>query len=127
LHLIIPQLEEFLRIKIQSNDIDTSVFTREHNFEELSITQIFQKDETTKILIHEYGHDIFCELYLLLLDKRCGNYRNKICHGKLNVDDFDSKESFYVWGLCLYAIFKELLDKPIKQPTTTKEAVINEE
>lgn len=127
LHLIIPQLEHFFRKKIQSSGIDTSIFTYENNFEELSITQIFQNDTTAKILINEYGHDVFCEFYLILLDKRCGNYRNRVCHGRIDFVDFYSKESSYALGLCLYAIFKELLPTQTQQFKTCKETTPNEE
>jgi hypothetical protein len=126
LHLIIPQLEHFFRKKIQLSGIDTSIFTRENNFEELSITQIFQNDKTEKVLIDEYGHDIFCELYLILLDKRCGNYRNKVCHGRMSFTDFCSEESLYAWGLCLYAIFKDLLLIQAQQAEVCKGEIYGE-
>jgi hypothetical protein len=116
LHLIAPQVEEFFRIIIRSLHIKTSVFTNENNFEEISISQIFQNKQTAEILINEYGHDVFCGFYLTFLDKRCGNYRNKMFHGQMEFSDFTSNEAVYAWALCMYAIFKKLPDTPTSPP-----------
>lgn len=126
LHLIIPQVEEFFRKFLQSAGIATSIFTSENNHEELTITQIFNKEENAEIIIKEYGHDVFCEFYLLLLDKRCGNYRNQLCHGIMNDDDFDKNEAVYVWGFCLYMIFKKFLFTEYSQ-FTIAETTSNEQ
>jgi hypothetical protein len=41
--------------------------------------------------------------------------------------DFNSEESLYAWGLCLYAIFKGLLVTQTDQLEKPKEIINNEE
>jgi hypothetical protein len=108
LHLLIPQLEEYFRMLLKSSGKYPEVFTNENNNEQMTLSQMFNDGETSEIIKTKYGEEVFTELYLLLLDKRAGNFRNRIFHGVMQYNEFCSPETYYLFGICLYVLFYDL-------------------
>ncbi|HAT3987032.1 DUF4209 domain-containing protein [Legionella pneumophila serogroup 2] len=109
IHLIIPQLESHFRFILDKNSILTSNMTNENNMEQITLNQMFSNESISEYILSTYGHDIYCNLYFLLLDKRFGNYRNKVCHGLSSIEELKSGQAHYVCWLCIYIIFKDFL------------------
>lgn len=107
MHIIIPQLESHLRFILNKNSVQVSNMTKENNVEKITLNQMINNEGISEYLLTTYGHDIYCNLYFLLLDKRFGNYRNNVCHGLSTIGELKSGEAYYVWWLCAYIILRD--------------------
>ncbi|MFH1397236.1 MAG: DUF4209 domain-containing protein [Candidatus Omnitrophota bacterium] len=99
-HLIIPQLENSVRLifgmnKIKITSVLSSGVQREKDMNELlndpSAEQIF-------------GKDLLWEMRSLLIEQAGPNMRNRVCHGLADSNDLNGASSIFLLWLTLYLI-----------------------
>lgn len=101
IHLFIPQIETTIR-KILNKKGESSVSIKDiKNIElrERILGGLLDSDNVAKIL----GTDFVEYLKTKLTDEEFSNYRNKLCHGQMNVKEFNKELS-----ICLIYIFLKL-------------------
>lgn len=97
LHLLLPQVENSIRYILSSNGIITSGLNSEGIQEEFDLNRLLQMPETLEV----FGEDLIFGLKGTLVSRAGGNFRNRLAHGLLDYDHFQSYDAVYVWWLIL--------------------------
>jgi len=97
LHLLIPQVENSIRYILSSNEIITSSLNSEGIQEEFDLNRLLQMPETLEV----FGEDLIFGLKGTLVSRAGGNFRNRLAHGLLDYDHFQSYDAVYIWWLIL--------------------------
>jgi len=92
-HLLVPQLENFLRHMLNINGVVTTSLTNEGIQEEIDLNKLLQMQQLEKIL----GSDLVFDLRGLLVERFGSNLRNKLAHGLLRDEEFETVEARYLW------------------------------
>jgi hypothetical protein len=97
LHLLLPQVENSIRYILSSTGIITSSLNSEGIQEEFDLNRLLQMPETLEV----FGEDLIFGLKGTLVSRAGGNFRNRLAHGLLDYDHFQSYDAVYVWWLIL--------------------------
>jgi hypothetical protein len=97
LHLLLPQVENSVRYILSSTGIITSSLNSEGIQEEFDLNRLLQMPETLEVL----GEDLVFGLKGTLVSRAGGNFRNRLAHGLLDYDHFQSYDAVYIWWLIL--------------------------
>lgn len=99
-HLLVPQLEAFLRYHIKGRGGDTTVLSPEGIQTEASMGTLLEMEETADIL----GPRITFLFDAFLVNSHGVNFRNIQAHGLMGESTAGSAHSVFVWWLCLYLV-----------------------
>jgi hypothetical protein len=96
-HLLIPQLEQSIRLMLRSRGVITS--TLEGNVQmERDLGWLL----THETAVEAFGDDLLFDLRGILIEKFGENLRNNMCHGLMSAEAFDANSgSWYCWWLTL--------------------------
>lgn len=99
-HLLIPQVENSLRVALQRRGIITSGLdstSKRQNEQSLNVT-LYEYEEQLKSI---FGEEIIFELQNLLVEPLGSNLRNEAMHGLMDDGAFYSHPVVYLWWLVL--------------------------
>jgi hypothetical protein len=96
-HLLVPQLEELLRFLLNKNDVRTSGLSSEGLQREYDLNRLLDMPEVGEILTD----DIAFDLEGLLVHPFGSNLRNRLAHGLMGWNDFQSPWVEYLWWAIL--------------------------
>lgn len=104
-HLIVPQIENSIRMIFAKNKLKITSVTPDGIQQERDLNQLLTDSEAEKI----FGKDLVWEMRSLLIEKYGPNFRNRICHGLISSEEVNSASSIFLLWLTLYLIcgFKE--------------------
>lgn len=98
-HLVIPQIENSIRMIFGLNKLKTTSVSSSGIQEERDLNQLLNDQNAETI----FGKDLVWEMRSLLIEKGGPNLRNRVCHGLINSSDINSNSSlFLLWlSICL--------------------------
>jgi len=105
-HLLIPQIEHLVRVKMKEKGIKTSTI-KDGIETENGLSTLLDNEKITEVL----DENILFEFKALLTKQIGKNLRNNIAHGLCEVNTLRSVHSIYFWWLCLKLVFN---NAPIK-------------
>jgi len=101
LHLLVPQIENIVRIQIKRAGGKTTTLDSNGIQHENGLSTLMQLPEAEKI----FGKNLSFEINTLLCDSFGPNLRNELAHGLLDDGNCQSINAVYVWWLGLRLIF----------------------
>jgi len=110
-HLLIPQIEESIRMQLTVRGAITSGFSRGNVQNEYDLNTTLYMDEIKQL----YDEDTIFDLRGLLVEHHGSNLRNYMAHGLLSDAQLQSHSSLYLWGLTL-RLCVMMLPRPIERP-----------
>ncbi len=105
LHLLIPQIEHFVRILMKSRDIRTTTLNSMGIETENGLSTLLEKQAELKTLL---GENLLFEFQALLADPVGPNLRNEVAHGLWEADGSLDNYSVYFWWLCLRLVMNSI-------------------
>lgn len=103
-HLLCPQLEHLIRIKLKKEGISTTTFDSEGQGEENGLSSLMRLEETQHIL----GENLTFEIKSIFSERIGFNLRNRVAHGLIDDDDSNSNVCFYAWWMILRMIISSI-------------------
>lgn len=113
-HLLIPQLEHFVRMIMKQCGLKTTTLDSMGIETENGLSTLLDHPDIEKAL----DNNLIFELKALLADSIGPNLRNEVAHGLLEADGAMSVYAVYLWWLCLRLVIKSI---PWKKPNNTEE------
>ena len=104
IHLLIPQLEHFVRSIMKQHGLKTTTLDSRGIETENGLSTLLDNSEIDKYL----GADFTFELRALLAHSIGPNLRNEVAHGLLEADAAMSAYSIYFWWLCLRIVVNSI-------------------
>lgn len=99
-HILVPQIEAFLRYLLKERGIDTTTRDADGIQSEAALGTLLAMDETADML----GHNLQFTLDAVLVDRVGPNFRNQQAHGLLVEGSAAGYVAAYIWWLCLYLV-----------------------
>ncbi len=96
-HLLAPQIENAIRTLLIRAGAITSGLTSEGIQNELSLNDLLEMPELSRIL----DADMIFDLQGLLVEHHGSNLRNLVAHGLLNYGAFSTGQAIYLWWIAL--------------------------
>ncbi|OFZ55077.1 MAG: hypothetical protein A2428_02580 [Bdellovibrionales bacterium RIFOXYC1_FULL_54_43] len=96
-HLLIPQIENSVRVNMERSGLLVTRLTDEQTQKEHDLNTLLYKDETEKV----FGEDLVFSMRALLVEEVGANFRNKLSHGLLGSDQFHGGIVNYLWALTI--------------------------
>ncbi len=104
-HVLIPQIEHFIRVKMKERGIKTSTIDNKDETEtENGLSTLLNNEKITEVL----DENILFELKALLTEKKGINLRNNVAHGLCEVNILNSTHAIYFWWLCLKLVLNNI-------------------
>ena len=100
-HLLVPQVENSLRMLLQQRGVIASNINDDGVQEELDINTLLCSKEHYDALVAALGEDTVFDLRGLLIERSGSNLRNLLAHGLLSQGQFYSAEVCYFWWVTL--------------------------
>ncbi|MFW0883660.1 DUF4209 domain-containing protein [Candidatus Acidulodesulfobacterium sp. H_13] len=100
-HILIPQVENIIRILLKQIQVKTTILDSNGIETEKGLGMLLKEERLLDVL----GDNLIFEFNILLSNQIGYNIRNNIAHG-LRADNFRSVETIYFWWLCLKLIVK---------------------
>lgn len=97
LHLLIPQIEHFVRMHLKHVGAKTTNIDKDGIENEIGLSSLMELPQSTTA----FGEDLAFELRSLFCDPFGPNLRNELAHGLLDEDMCNSSYSVYAWWLSL--------------------------
>jgi tetratricopeptide (TPR) repeat protein len=116
-HFLVPQLENVLRLLLQSRGVPTTIFDDGAEIER-DLGKLLYEKRLEEIL----PKGLIFELQCFLVDRSGGNFRNQMAHGLFPDDAFESTDALYIWWLMLYLTLRLRPLAPADQPTPNDRA-----
>lgn len=104
-HLLIPQIEQSIRHVLNLNGIVTTSLNSNGIQEEQDLSRLLQRGEAIKI----WGEDLVLDLRGLLVERFGANLRNRLAHGLVDEQEFNSWQGPYLWWIALRFYFLPIL------------------
>lgn len=102
LHLLVPQIENMVRVQLQESGIRTSIIENTTDIEnEEGLSTLVKKDGFEDI----FGKDLGFEIKALFCDGAGPNLRNNVAHGLLSSTEMSSIYSVYCWWFCFKLVY----------------------
>jgi len=99
-HLIIPQIENSVRLIFGLNKLKTTSVLSDGIQRERDLNELLTDKNAERI----FTKDLLWEMRSLLIEQSGPNLRNRICHGLANSDDVNSPSSIFLLWLTLFLI-----------------------
>lgn len=107
-HLLIPQLENALRVLLNRIGVVTTRQQQDQTQEEPDLNSLLHMPELARLL----DEDTIFDLRGLLIERFGSNLRNRLLHGLVSDNQLHSSEAAYLWWsvlrLCCVPLLKEL-------------------
>lgn len=97
LHLIVPQIENMVRVQLSRKGVSTTTLGNDGIETENSLSALMESDKIVDI----FGSSLSFEIKNLFSDQYGPNIRNRIAHGLLEENWFGSPQSVYAWWVGL--------------------------
>ena len=101
LHLLIPQIENMVRVHLKQAGAKTTNIDKDGIQNENGMSALLELPEA----VHVFGKDLAFELNSLFCDAFGPNLRNELAHGLLAEDQYNSPFSIYAWWFALRLTF----------------------
>jgi len=101
LHLLTPQLENFVRAHLSRRGVKTAKLEIDGVLMELGLSTLVAMDEMDDV----FGPDLTFEIQALFCEQSGPNLRNDMAHGLLEFGEAQSAESMYAWWLIFKMVF----------------------
>ena len=102
LHLLMPQIENMVRLQLKARGTVTSTIDQEGIENENGLSTLVKLPQMTQC----FGEDLSFELSALFCDAFGPNLRNNIAHGLLDFEATRSVPSIYAWWLSFRLMFR---------------------
>jgi len=99
-HLIIPQIENSVRLIFATNKLKITSVSSDGVQEERDLNQLLADPKAGGI----FGKDLIWEMRSLLTEKCGPNLRNRMCHGLIDSQDINNSSSFFLLWLTIYLL-----------------------
>jgi len=96
-HLLIPQIENSVRVNMERNGLLVTRLTNEQLQKEHDLNTLLYKRETERV----FGEDLVFTMRVLLVEEVGANFRNKLAHGLLDSEQFQGGIVNYLWALTI--------------------------
>lgn len=106
-HLLIPQLENLIRLIMKKNGIKTSTIDKDGIETENGLSTLLKIKNINKFI----DENLIFELKALLTEQLGLNLRNGVAHGLCNINEFNSIYSVYLWWFSLKLLINNLPKK----------------
>jgi hypothetical protein len=104
IHLLIPQVEHLVRVKMKEAGIVTTVLDREGVETEKGLSSLLDDTNIDKV----FDENFIFELKALLTENSGVNLRNSIAHGLISYNQLQSIQVIYMWWFCLRIVMKRV-------------------
>ncbi len=99
-HLIIPQLENSIRLIFGRNKLKTTSVYPNGVQQERDLNELLRDPEADNI----FGKDLVWEMRTLLIEKAGANFRNRICHGLMSLEEINNSPAELLLWLVIHLI-----------------------
>ena len=99
-HLIIPQLENSVRLIFGMNKLKITSVLPSGVQREKDMNDLLNDPNAEQI----FGKDLLWEMRSLLIEQSCPNLRNRVCHGLADSNDLNGASSTFLLWLTTYLI-----------------------
>ena len=103
-HLLVPQLENAIRIQLQRRGKITSNLTSQGIQEQYTLTKLFEQRYAD--IVEFLGEDLTFDLQGLLVEITGSNVRNDVSHGLVDEAAFASRTICYLWWIALHICYR---------------------
>ena len=97
IHLLTPQIENIVRVRLQQEGVRTAHTDRSGITTENGLSSLVEHDKFKEV----FGEDLAFEIEALLCSPYGANLRNNVAHGLLNDRECHSAYTVYAWWLSL--------------------------
>lgn len=104
-HLIIPQIEQSLRFMLELNGVIPYRLTEDMIQDAYLFDAVVRYKEIEQLM----GEEVVLDLKVLLTNRFASNLRNRLAHGLMVDEEFESATVVYAWWLVLHLCFRALL------------------
>lgn len=105
IHLLCPQVEHIVRIKLKEAGAHTSNIDPEGIENEKGLSTIMELPEAIEV----FGEDLCFELKSIFTNSFGANLRNEVAHGLLNDSSSSSISTIYAWWMVLRLVVHSLI------------------
>jgi len=105
IHLLCPQFEHMVRVKLKDVGAHTSNVDQEGIENENGLSTLLDLPEAEKV----FGKDVLFEMRSVFADALGPNLRNEVAHGLLDDNSASSIGSIYAWWMILRLILRSLM------------------
>ncbi|MCU6376873.1 DUF4209 domain-containing protein [Morganella morganii] len=106
IHLLCPQIENFIRLMLKYSGVSTTTITKENEEMELGLSSLLEKNEICDV----FEEDFIFELKMIMSTSGGSNLRNNLAHGLLNDLSATQASSKYIWWRFLRIVFHAATD-----------------
>lgn len=99
-HLIIPQIENSVRLIFAMNKLKVTSVSSDGVQEERDLNQLLADPNAEGI----FGKDLIWEMRSILTEKCGSNLRNRVCHGLIDSQDINGSSSLFLLWLIIYLL-----------------------
>lgn len=99
-HILVPQVEHWLRWLLQSSGYDTIVRGKDGTDVQMSMETLLAHQAMKDMLIE----GLWFELSYFFLDTHGANMRNSLLHGLLADDEMNTSQMYSIWHMCLRVV-----------------------
>ncbi|MBW3698056.1 DUF4209 domain-containing protein [Vibrio sp. T187] len=103
-HLLIPQIEHFVRSSLRENDKLVHTSEPDHTAEVSSLNFLLHEPMAKEV----FDESLLFELKVLFANETSFNFRNRLAHGLCDDSDSYSSESIYIWWRYLRLVLGSL-------------------
>ncbi len=119
-HLLIPQVEESVRLILISQGVVPSSFYEPGIQDEFNLNKLLTEKKYTDPLETMFGEDLIFDFRTVLVERFGANLRNEFAHGLMNHDSFYSYAALYFWWLSLRFYLLPSLFSEIEDPDSSQ-------
>lgn len=101
-HLLVPQLENIVRVHLQHAGTITTTTSAEGIVMENGMSTLVKLPQMATV----FGEDLTFELTALFCDQNGPNLRNEVAHGLISKNDCESAAGIYAWWLIFSLMYK---------------------
>ncbi len=107
IHLLCPQVEHIVRMKLKESGAHTSNIDRDGIEHENGLSTLMELPQASQV----FGKDLCFELKSIFTDSLGANLRNEVAHGLLSDSSSSSISTVYAWWMILRVIVHSLIGK----------------
>ncbi|GAA1854690.1 DUF4209 domain-containing protein [Myceligenerans crystallogenes] len=101
IHILVPQIEAFVRTHLQFHGVATTTIDKEDSVEnEVGLSTLVRKDEMEQV----FGPDLTLYFRMMFEGPAGLNVRNTVAHGVLTDDAVETVTNLFVWWFALYLV-----------------------
>lgn len=110
IHMLCPQIENIVRIKLKEYGVHTSNIDKEGIENENGLSTLMDLPEALEL----FGEDLTFEIKSIFTDPLGSNLRNEVAHGLLDDNTSSSIYSVYAWWMTLKLVIRSIMNSSAK-------------